>query len=148
MTKGTRFKTDAPAKLNITLNVGGVEQSSGYHILSSVMQTVSLSYPVFLERTNNSEVKIRGCENIHKILRKAIDKLSEETGKTLSCIITIEDKLLLGSGMGIDSSHAAAVLRLANEAFELNMPIEKLHKIASKVGSDVQFLVYGGRAFC
>ena len=146
--KNREFKTEAPAKLNITLDVKGVEQPSGYHILSSIMQTVSLGYPVSLERTDNGGVAVKGCEQVHKILRRAIGELSKEAGRELSCNITIPDKLLLGAGMGIDSSLAAGVLRLGNEAFELNLQTERLHKIASKVGSDVQFLVYGGRALC
>ena len=140
------FRTSAPAKLNITLQITGIEASTGYHEIRSVMQTVEHSYPIRLRPVNEGEENIMGCEKVHSILRKATDKLSEFTKRKLPCEIIVPETLLLGAGMGIDSSLAAATLRLANAAFDLKLATYHLHVVAAEVGNDVQFAVYGGRA--
>ena len=138
------FRTYAPCKVNVTLKAGGVED--GYHVISSIMQTVSHSYAISLRPVREGEEGVTGCETIHRILRRAVDELSRETGMKLPCRITTEYSLLLGAGLGVDSAHAAAVLRLLNEAFSLNLTVQQLHLVAGRVGNDVQFAVYGGRA--
>jgi len=50
------------------------------------------------------------------------------------------------SGLGGDSSDAAAVLRGLNELWELGLSREKLLELAPRLGSDVAFFLYGGTA--
>ena len=139
------FSTHAPAKLNITLKVGP-KDDTGYHEITSVMQTVAHSYRITLRPVTEGEERITGCGNVHKILRKAVDEMAAFTNMKLFCDITIPETLLLGAGMGVDSSLAAATLRLANAAYDLRLSQNELHVIAANVGNDVQFAVYGGRA--
>jgi 4-diphosphocytidyl-2-C-methyl-D-erythritol kinase len=50
------------------------------------------------------------------------------------------------SGLGGDSSDAAAVLRGLNELWELHLPLWQLAEVAARLGSDVTFFLYGGTA--
>jgi 4-diphosphocytidyl-2-C-methyl-D-erythritol kinase len=50
--------------------------------------------------------------------------------------------------LGGGSSDAAAALRVANHAWELDWPIERLAEVATEIGSDVPFFLNGGAAIC
>jgi 4-diphosphocytidyl-2-C-methyl-D-erythritol kinase len=52
------------------------------------------------------------------------------------------------AGLGGGSSDAAAALRLANSAWELNWPIVRLAEVAAAIGSDVPFFLSSGPAIC
>jgi 4-diphosphocytidyl-2-C-methyl-D-erythritol kinase len=50
------------------------------------------------------------------------------------------------SGLGGDSSDAAAILRGLNQLWDLGLPLPELVKLASQLGSDIAFFLYGGTA--
>jgi 4-diphosphocytidyl-2-C-methyl-D-erythritol kinase len=50
------------------------------------------------------------------------------------------------SGLGGDSSDAAAILRGLNQLWDLGLPLPELVRLASQLGSDVAFFLYGGTA--
>ncbi len=135
----------APAKLNITLRIGAL-QHDGMHSITSIMQAVSLCDLVVLRRTNAANRHVEGRAISQNIVLKAIGELEAHVGMRLRCEIDVHKSIPLGAGMGGGSSDAAATLRLANTAFGLGMGVEELAEVAGRVGSDVPFLVYGGRA--
>ena len=135
----------ALAKLNISLSIGKREET-GFHKLSTVMQTISLHDYITLTRVSEGEEGISGYFVKDNIIAKAIDELSKKAGKELYCRINIVKTIPVAAGMGGGSSDAAAVLRIANVAFGLNMKLVELEEVARKVGNDVSFLLHGGRA--
>jgi 4-diphosphocytidyl-2-C-methyl-D-erythritol kinase len=60
--------------------------------------------------------------------------------------IELEKRIPLMSGLGGDSSDAAATLRGLNEFWELGLSPQKLLELAVPLGSDVSFFFYGGTA--
>ena len=46
---------DAPAKINLTLNMEGLRED-GYHLLSSVFQAISLSDTITLSKTQTETI--------------------------------------------------------------------------------------------
>jgi 4-diphosphocytidyl-2-C-methyl-D-erythritol kinase len=60
--------------------------------------------------------------------------------------IDIENRIPLISGLGGDSSAAAATLRGLNEVWELDLPEKRLLELAAQLGSDVPFFLCGGTA--
>jgi 4-diphosphocytidyl-2-C-methyl-D-erythritol kinase len=58
----------------------------------------------------------------------------------------MEKRIPLMSGLGGDSSDAAAVLRGLNEVWKLGLSPDKLLELALSLGSDVPFFLYGGTA--
>lgn len=72
--------------------------------------------------------------------------MAAESGYDGKIAIHIRKKIPVGGGMGGGSSDAAGVLVALNQLLELNFDTEKLCALASKLGSDVPFLVRGGTA--
>lgn len=140
-----KYSACAPAKLNITLQIGE-RGSDGMHNLTSTMQAVSLHDFVTLEKVERGQQKIIGQDIDDNIISKAIAELSTEVGEKLYCRIEAPKEIPIGAGLGGGSSDAAAVLRLANEAYGLGLRQSDLAKVAERVGNDITFLLYGGRA--
>ena len=138
---------EAPAKINLTLEVLG-KRTDGYHEIRSVIQT--LSFCDTLQFTPGKEIKIKGnipeWSGEQSLVAKAVKMLQEATGCTKGAAIKIKKRIPLISGLGGDSSDAAAVLRGLNQFWELNLPPNKLHDMAQNLGSDVSFFLSGGTA--
>ncbi len=139
------YSACALAKLNINLKIGKKE-SSGFHKLSSIMQTISLHDRITLTKVDKGEEGILGYYVKDNIITKAIDALSGKAGERLYCRISVPKTIPVAAGLGGGSADAAAVLRIANTAFRLHMTNEELEEIAREIGNDVSFLLYGGRA--
>ncbi len=140
-----KYAACAPAKLNITLDIGKREDD-GMHNISSVMQTISLHDYVTLEVVDAAQVGITGQSIDDNVITKAIDELSRAVGKKLHCRIDAPKNIPVAAGLGGGSSDAAAALRLADKAFDLQMGASALATVAERVGNDIPFLLYAGRA--
>ena len=134
----------APAKLNITLSIGQLDGQTGYHHISSIMQSVSLFYYVTFLKSD--ETRIYGSQINGNIVESALEKLSSRTGRRITAQITCHKVIPSSAGMGGGSSDAAMVLNLANIAYGLGLTRNELQDAAQSVGNDVAFLVNGGRA--
>jgi 4-diphosphocytidyl-2-C-methyl-D-erythritol kinase len=139
------YSAYAPAKLNITLSIGKREES-GYHKLSSIMQTISLHDSITLTKTKPGEEEVLGYFIKENLIEKALEALSAKVGKELHCRIEVAKTIPAAAGLGGGSSDAATVLRLANRAFGLRLGLNELEEAAQEVGNDVSFLLQGGRA--
>jgi 4-diphosphocytidyl-2-C-methyl-D-erythritol kinase len=138
---------EAPAKINLTLEVLGI-RTDGYHEIRSVIQT--LTFYDTLQITPGKEIQFTGnmpeWSSEQSLVIKAVKLLKEVTGCAKGAKIKIKKRIPLISGLGGDSSDAAAVLRGLNEFWELNIPPNKLHDMAQNLGSDVSFFLTGGTA--
>jgi 4-diphosphocytidyl-2-C-methyl-D-erythritol kinase len=138
---------EAPAKINLTLEVLG-KRTDGYHEIRSVIQT--LSFCDSLQITSGKEVEFKGnipeWSSERSLVIKAVESLKKATGSVMGAKIKIKKRIPLISGLGGDSSDAAAILRGLNQFWELNMPPNKLRDMAQNLGSDVSFFLTGGTA--
>jgi len=80
------------------------------------------------------------------LVPEAVSLLEETTGCSKGARIEISKRIPLVSGLGGDSSDAAATLHGLNKLWELGLSPEKLLELASQLGSDVAFFLYGGTA--
>jgi 4-diphosphocytidyl-2-C-methyl-D-erythritol kinase len=62
--------------------------------------------------------------------------------------VALVKRIPAAAGLGGGSSDAAAALRLANSAWQLELPPAHLAELAAEVGSDVPFFLSGGAAIC
>jgi len=53
-----KVNVDAPAKINLFLDIRG-KRSDGYHIVSMVMQSISLCDEITVSRTDDGDIKMR-----------------------------------------------------------------------------------------
>ena len=135
------------AKVNLTLEVLG-KRPDGYHEVRSVMQAISLSDRLSF-KTN--EKLIFECDNPlwraeKSLVSRAVDSLRRQTDGPRGALINITKRIPLSSGLGGDSSDAAAVLSGLNQLWQLGIPPGGLVKIAAALGSDVPFFLNGSTA--
>ena len=135
----------APAKLNLTLEVVG-KRDDGYHEIRSVVQTIGLCDRLLFQASQQTEYSSNMPEWVpqQSLVPRAVDLVREATGCNLGVEIQVEKYIPLMSGLGGDSSDAAVVLRGLNRLWELNLSQEKLRELASRLGSDVALFLYGG----
>ena len=137
----------ARAKINLTLEVLE-KRPDGYHEVRSVMQAISLSDRLSF-KTNDKIMFACGSplwEAEKSLVGRAVDALKRHTGGSKGVLIRITKGIPLSSGLGGDSSDAAAVLLGLNQLWELGIPPGELARMASELGSDVPFFLSGGTA--
>ncbi len=137
----------APAKINLTLEVLA-KRPDGFHEIRSVIQTINPSDSLRFRLNQNIEFK---CVELNwvpeeSLVSKAISLLQETTGCAKGATVEISKLIPLVSGLGGDSSDAAATLRGLNKLWRLGLSQGELLELASQLGSDVSFFLYGGTA--
>ncbi len=137
----------APAKINLTLEVLAKRQD-GFHEIRSVIQTINLCDSLHFQLSHNIEFK---CDLPNWILggslvSRAASLLKEVTGCAKGATIEISKRIPLMSGLGGDSSDAAAILCGLNKLWGLSLSLGELLELAARLGSDVAFFLYGGTA--
>ena len=137
----------AYAKINLTLEALG-RRDDGYHEVATIMQTVDLHDVVSLKHADDvsltcSDAALESTENL---AYRAAELLKAESGYAGGAHIGIEKAIPVSAGLGGGSSDAAATLRGLNDLWQVGMSDGKLESIASKLGSDVPFLLRRGTA--
>jgi len=137
----------APAKLNLTLEVLG-KRPDGYHEIRSVFQTINLCDSLKFQSSQRVALKSNLPEwNPGKsLVAKAVSLLQKVAGGSRGVAIEINKRIPLVSGLGGDSSNAAATLHGLNKLWALGLPAKDLLKLATQLGSDVAFFLRGGTA--
>jgi 4-diphosphocytidyl-2-C-methyl-D-erythritol kinase len=135
------------AKLNLTLEVLG-RRPDGYHEIRSVMQAISLADTISFAPAD--EISWRSdlpeWDAGKSLVFRAAALLRDQTGATGGAAILVEKRVPLLSGLGGDSSDAAATLLGLNELWELGLGRDDLISLGKRLGSDVPFFFYGGTA--
>ena len=137
----------APAKLNLTLEVLA-KRPDGFHEIRSVIQTINLCDSLRFQLSQGIEFKSDMPDWIPQdsLVSKATSLLQEATGCGKGATIEVSKRIPLVSGLGGDSSDAAATLQGLNKLWELGLSRDELLELAVQLGSDVAFFVYGGTA--
>lgn len=148
-----RIIITAPAKINLTLDVAG-KRSDGYHDIVTIMQSISLSDTISIERNNMEKISIKCArEDVPKgrknLAYRAAELFLEKYGNIFEGLtISISKEIPVQAGLGGGSADAAAVLCGLNKLFETNYSIEELCKIGASVSADVPFCIIGGTKLC
>ena len=137
----------APAKLNLTLEVLA-KRPDGFHEICSVIQAINLCdrYRFHLSQSLTFKCDEPKWLPEKSLVSKAATLLRDTTGCSKGATIEINKRIPLVSGLGGDSSDAAAILRGLNRLWDLGLPPPELVRLASQLGSDVAFFLYGGMA--
>jgi len=139
------------AKVNYALDVLGL-RADGYHDIATVMQSISLSDEIGIERiAGGFELSFEPAgadigppeRNTTYIAWKRLQRL---TGEALPARVTLRKGVPAGAGLGGGSAVAAAILVGLNEMFGLALRVDELREIGAKVGADVPFCISGGTA--
>lgn len=145
-----RMTVASPAKLNLFLDITG-KRADGYHLINTVMQTVSLydDITVSLDEDGN-EISV-SCtdENIPCTNKNtayiAAEKFFEYTDiRKMEVNIKIKKRIPYGAGMAGGSTDAAAVIFALNEMLKTGLSTDEMAEIGEQIGADVPFCIYGG----
>ena len=136
----------APAKLNLTLEVGE-KRSDGYHEVQSVMSCAALYDEVTLESGTGSGISMTcDCPGLPlddtNLCLRAAKLFFKKTGIPCDGLhIELSKRIPMQSGLGGGSADAAAVLRGLCKLYRPEMMIKDLERMAAELGSDVPFCV-------
>ena len=116
--------------------------------IRSVIQTLAFCDTLQISPARDISLKsnLPDWSGEQSLVAKAVKLLKEATGCTKGAKIKITKRIPLMSGLGGDSSDAAAVLRGLNQLWQLELPRRKLQEMTQKLGSDVTFFLTGGTA--
>ncbi len=153
----------ANAKINLSIDVLGIRESDGYHLVRMIMQQIPLYDRLFFflgedgkllpESTriddnislacNMRKLPLNEKNLVYRAARQLFD-LFKETFEYEKLTIYIEKHIPSGGGLGGGSADGAAVLRAINNIYTLGMSLDQLEEQAKKLGSDVPFMIRGG----
>lgn len=144
-----KITVKAFAKINLFLDITGINDI-GYHLLDSVMQSVTLCDEIGLEQTESGKIEIFcsvadiPCDETN-IAHKAARLFFERTGeKNKGLAITLKKNIPHQAGLGGGSADAAGVLVGLNHIYGNKLNENELCDIGVKVGADVPFCIVGG----
>ena len=141
------------AKINLRLDILG-KRPDGYHELRTIFQSVSLHDELRLRASRNSEILLSIVGNAalsqeplqKNLVYRAIDALRRELKIRSGAEIELRKTIPAGRGLGGGSSDAAAALLGYLRLTRRTLPLPRLLEIASSLGADVPFFLFGGRA--
>jgi 4-diphosphocytidyl-2-C-methyl-D-erythritol kinase len=148
MSKTVRLS--AFAKINLCLHIVG-KLPGGYHELRTVFQSISLHDTLELELSSSREIALEIDDpalpaDSSNLVWRAVDAIKHELRLRQGFRARLTKRIPVARGLGGGSSDAAAallgVLRLARR----ELPLPRLLEIASSLGADVPFFLFGGRA--
>ena len=139
--------TKAYAKVNIGLDVTG-KRDDGYHLVKMVLQTVDL-YDEICVRKQEEGITVQTNKPFlptdeRNLAYKAAKMMMDAYDIPCGVRIDIGKNIPVAAGMAGGSTDAAAVLKLMNEIFELEIDSEEMDRIAVKLGADVPFCLRKG----
>lgn len=132
----------APAKINWSLYVFN-KRDDGYHNILSLMQCVRLYDTLTFAHSDAIEVitdmDIPYSQNL---VYKAAMSLKSYAGIKKGAKIILKKEIPSGAGLGGGSSNAACTLTGLNKLWGLDLSINELKIIGSRLGSDVPFFFH------
>ena len=147
----------APAKLNLDLRIIR-QRPDGYHDIESLFTLINLADTLAIApRRDNQIILHTPTPNVPPAqdltiraahaLRQAAQGSLKMDNTSLGADIWLHKTIPMGGGLGGGSSNAATVLIVLNHLWQLNLSQEQLIQIATPLGADVPFFIYGQTAF-
>ena len=151
----TTVKERANAKINLYLDVLS-KREDGFHEIKTVMHSVRFGDEITVTSVpaDKTTVKVNvigarflPTDNRNLAVRAAYLFL-EKAKLSAEVTITLVKRIPIAAGLAGGSSDAAAVLRAMNKIHSKLFSISALSSIASELGSDVVYCLYGKTALC
>jgi 4-diphosphocytidyl-2-C-methyl-D-erythritol kinase len=136
------------AKLNLGLRVL-YRRQDGYHEIRTVFQTISLADRLDISFTpaRTLRIEMRGTPEIPDNLVERAARLAMEALSIQGHVLfNLKKNIPAGAGLGGGSSDAAAVLLALPALAKKVLSADRLHMLATQLGSDVPFFLHGGTA--
>src|SRR5437660_1147801 len=144
----TTLKLPAFAKINLGLRVLGKREDS-YHELRTIFQTISLHDTI--EFTNDPRI-VLSCDDRslptgpENLVCRAAEALQKRFAPNKGARIRLEKRIPAQAGLGGGASDAAVTLLALTYLWNLETNRNDLLDVASSLGADVPFFLFGGTA--
>ncbi|MBR5315537.1 MAG: 4-(cytidine 5'-diphospho)-2-C-methyl-D-erythritol kinase [Firmicutes bacterium] len=151
------IKVSSFAKINFSIDVTGVLEN-GMHLVDMMMHQIAFHDDVTVQyhkdsAYHNGQFDIELKTNRHylpiderNLAYKAAQLMIEEFGEDIPgghIRIDIFKRIPVAAGMAGGSGNGAAVLHGLNALWKLNLSLEELCELGSRLGSDIPFCVMG-----
>jgi 4-diphosphocytidyl-2-C-methyl-D-erythritol kinase len=141
------------AKINLRLDIVG-KRADNFHELRTIFQTISLHDELRLRASRKPGIALTIHGNARlaqepfekNLVYRAVDALRRELKVRAGVEIDLHKTIPAGGGLGGGSSNAAAALLGYLQLTRKRIPLERLIEIATPLGADVPFFLFGGRA--
>ncbi|MHB8501883.1 MAG: 4-(cytidine 5'-diphospho)-2-C-methyl-D-erythritol kinase [Candidatus Acidiferrales bacterium] len=141
------------AKINLRLEIIG-KRPDDYHELRTIFQSVSLQDELRVRASRHSGISLSLLGNAalsrepfqKNLVYRAVDALRHELKIRSGVEIKLSKTIPAGRGLGGGSSDAASALLGYLRLTGRKLPLPRLLEIASSLGADVPFFLFGGRA--
>jgi 4-diphosphocytidyl-2-C-methyl-D-erythritol kinase len=138
-----RIEARAYAKINLGLEVLH-RRDDGYHEIRTILQTIDFHDRLSFESSPRGiNLTVEGGDNL---VYRAAMMLAEAAGCSEGASIHLEKRIPSGAGLGGGSADAAMTLLGLDRLWRLGASLSDLHRLASRLGMDVPFFLYGGTA--
>ena len=144
-------KQAAPAKINLYLHIVG-RRADGFHDLDMLMVPITLGDMLDIELIPEgiaftcSDASLSDAQD--NLATRAARLFLEEFQLKTGVRIHLEKSVPVGAGLGGGSSDAASVLLALRQLTRTKCDDAKLAELASRLGSDIPFFIYGKPAIC
>lgn len=144
-----RISISSNAKINLFLDISS-RREDGYHIVNSLMHSVSLADTVDIEVSPSCvrEIVLRADADIPldrtNLAYRAADAFLDMSGEVCRVDIGITKRIPIAGGLAGGSADAAAVLRGLNQLFDNRFDTQTLCDIGARLGADIPFCIVGG----
>jgi 4-diphosphocytidyl-2-C-methyl-D-erythritol kinase len=154
MSSLTSVTAVAPAKLNLTLAVGG-PRGDGYHDVATVYHAVALYDEVVASPYDGLQVSVSASSDVavdgvpadaSNLAARAAQLLAEEVGQDPDVHLHLRKGIPVAGGMAGGSADAAGALVACDALWATHLPRTRLMALAARLGSDVPFSLLGGTA--
>jgi 4-diphosphocytidyl-2-C-methyl-D-erythritol kinase len=141
------------AKVNLRLEILG-RRADGYHELRTIFQSLTLhdSLRMALTRGRGIELRVDGNPELaaasasDNLVYRALESLLGRLKLRQRVTVHLKKRIPAGRGLGGGSSDAAAALAGLLRLSRKRIAPEELMEMASGIGADVPFFLWGGRA--
>ena len=142
--------TEAFAKINLCLDVTK-KRPDGYHEVRMIMQQLSLSDRVTVQKTDEPGIRLRCSDpglptDSRNLMVRAAERFFAYCDIQGGISMCLEKNIPLAAGLAGGSADAASVLVLLNRLFDCGLSDPELQKIGLSVGADVPYCIMGGTA--
>ncbi|AGF48122.1 4-diphosphocytidyl-2-C-methyl-D-erythritol kinase [Candidatus Kinetoplastibacterium oncopeltii TCC290E] len=145
------YDVKAPAKINIFLHIND-RRLDGYHLLQTVFRLIDLQDNLSFNLRNDGVISFEMSNNNNildeeNLVIKAAKLLKTRIRSSKGAHIILEKKIPIGGGLGGGSSDAASTLIALNKLWSAGLNRNELMNLASLLGADVPFFIFGDNAF-
>jgi 4-diphosphocytidyl-2-C-methyl-D-erythritol kinase len=145
----TSLQLPSFAKINWLLRILG-KRSDAYHEIVTVLQTISLCDDLAFALSEDGQITL-SCDDPGiptgdtNLIVRAAALMQQRLSSTQGCEIRLTKRIPAKAGLGGASSNAATTLMALNALWNMKLGSDDLTRLASELGADVPFFLWGGR---